>query len=161
GAVAASRRALAIDKTESQILPAVRWLIADNQLDEAARLGEILDRRLQDQARAYGRIVAAQIARARGRHVDAVATLRAGLKSAAVWLAHFTLGQAYVDAGAPREAFSECETCLKRRGEGYAVFLDDVPTARAVVPIRYWMGRAHEGMGLVPQAISDYQAFAS
>ena len=69
--------------------------------------------------------------------------------------------QAYLDAGAAAEAFSEFEACQKRRGEGYAVFLDDIPTARLVTPIAYWMGRAHEGMGLVPQARADYQAFTS
>ena len=135
GAVAAARRALAIDKTESQILPAVRWLIAANKLDEAAQLGAELDQGLEAQARAYGRIVAAQVAMARGKRVEAVDSLREGLKLADLWLVHFNLGQAYLAAGAPAEAFSEFEACLKRRGEGYAVFLDDVPTARSVAPL--------------------------
>jgi tetratricopeptide (TPR) repeat protein len=160
GAVAAARRALAFDKeTESQILPAVRWLIAANNLDEAAQLGAGLDQRLEAQARAYGRIVAAQVAMARGKRVDAVDAMREALKLADLWLVHFNLGQAYLAAGAPAEAFSEFETCLKRRGEGYAAFLDDVPTARAVAPVGYWMARAHQGMGLGPQALSDYRAF--
>ena len=158
-AVAAARRALAIDKTESQILPAVRWLIAANNLDEAAQLGAQLDRRLEAQARAYGRIVAAQVAMARGKRVEAVDALREGLKLADLWLVHFNLGQAYLGAGAPAEAFSEFEACLKRRGEGYAVFLDDVPTARSVAPLGYWVARAHEGMRLVPQALVEYRAF--
>jgi len=161
GAAAAARRALAIDKSESQIVPAARWLIAANEIDEASRLGQELDGRLETQARAYGRIVAAQVARARGRHVEAVDALRAALKLADLWLVRFNLGQAYLEAGAPAEAFSEFEACLKRRGEGYALFLDDIPTARAVAPIRYWMGRAHQGMGLAPQALSDYQSFTS
>jgi tetratricopeptide (TPR) repeat protein len=159
GAVAAARRALAIDKTEAQILPAVRWLIAAQQFDEAAQLGAGLDQRLEAQARAYGRIVAAQVAMARGQRVEAVDALRAGLKLADLWLVHFNLGQAYLDAGAPAEAFSEFEACLKRRGEGYAVFLDDVPTARFVAPLSYWVARAHEGMGLGPQAIAEYRAY--
>jgi tetratricopeptide (TPR) repeat protein len=159
GAIAAARRALAIDRTEPQIVPAARWLIAGHELDEAARLGQELDRRLEPQARAYGRMIAAQVADANGRHVEAVDALRDALKLADLWLVRFKLGQAYLDAGAPVEALSQFETCLKRRGEGYAVFLDDIPTTRAVAPIRYWMGRAHEGMGLLPQALTDYQAF--
>jgi serine/threonine protein kinase/tetratricopeptide (TPR) repeat protein len=159
GAVAAARRALAFDKTESQILPAVRWLIAANRIDEAAQLGAELDQRLEAQARAHGRIVAAQVAMARGKRVEAVDAMREALKLADLWLVRFNLGQAYLAAGAPAEAFSEFETCLKRRGEGYAAFLDDVPTARAVAPVGYWMARAHQGMGLGAQALSDYRAF--
>jgi len=159
GAVAAARRALAIDKTEAQILPAVRWLIAAKQFDEAAQLGAGLDQRLEAQARAYGRIVAAQVAMARGKRVEAVDALREGLKLADLWLVHFNLGQAYLGAGAAAEAFSEFEACLKRRGEGYAVFLDDVPTARFVAPLSFWVARAHEGMGLGPQALTEYRAY--
>ena len=36
-----------------------------------------------------------------------------------------------------------------------------MPSEVAVAPIRYWMGRAHEGMGLVPQAVTDYETFAA
>ena len=45
-------------------------------------------------------------------------------------------------------------------GRGYAAFLDDVPTARMVAPVRYWIAR-HQGMALLPQAISEYQTFVS
>jgi tetratricopeptide (TPR) repeat protein len=161
GAIAAGRRALAIDRTEAQIVPAARWLIAGHEFDEAGRLGQELDRRLEPQARAYGRMIAAQVAAARGRPVEAVDSLREALKLADLWLVRFNLGQAYLDAGAPAEALAQFEACLKRSGEGYAVFLNDIPTARAVAPIHYWLGRAHEGMGLVPQARADYQAFTA
>jgi serine/threonine protein kinase/tetratricopeptide (TPR) repeat protein len=160
-AVDHARRALAIANTESQVLPAVRWLIAANHVDEAARLGQQLDASLEAQPRAYGRVVAAQVAHARGRQVEAVDALRDALKLADLWLVRFNLGQAYLDAGAPTEALSQFEACLKRRGEGFAVFLDDIPTARAVAPVRYWMGRAHEAMGLMDQARGDYQGFIS
>jgi tetratricopeptide (TPR) repeat protein len=93
--------------------------------------------------------------------VEAVDALRDALKLADLWLVRFNLGQAYLDAGAPTEALSQFEACLKRRGEGFAVFLDDIPTARAVAPVRYWMGRAHEAMGLMDQARGDYQGFIS
>jgi eukaryotic-like serine/threonine-protein kinase len=158
-AVAAARRALAVDQTESQILPAVRWLIAANQVNEAEKLGAMLDQRLELQTRAYGRIVAAQVALARGKRVEAVDAMREALKLADLWLVRYHLGQAYLAAGAPAEALREFSECLKRRGEGYAVFLDDVPTARVVAPIHYWLGRAREGMGLTAQAIAEYQTY--
>jgi tetratricopeptide (TPR) repeat protein len=159
GAVAAARKALVIDKTEAQIVPAARWLVAAGNLDEAAGLGAELDKRLETQSRAYGRIVAAEIALARGRKVEAVDALREALKLADLWLVHYHLGLAYLEAAAPAEALSEFELCLKRRGEGFAVFLDDIPTVRYVAPVRYWMGRAREGLGLLPQAQAEYRAF--
>ena len=159
-AVAAARRALAIEKTEAQIVPSVRWLVAAKQFEEAEKLGAQLETSsLEGRTRAYGRIVAAQVALARGRPVDAVAAMREALKHADLWLVHFYLGQAYLAAGAPAEAFIEFEACMKRRGEGYAVFLDDLPTARVVAPVTYWMGRARQGMGLNPQAAAEYRTY--
>jgi serine/threonine protein kinase/tetratricopeptide (TPR) repeat protein len=161
-AVESARRALANNSGDpAYILPTVRWLIAAKQIDEAARLGEELDQKLAPQARAYGRVVAAQVARARGHYVDAVDALREVPAKTDLWLVRFNLGLAYLDAGAPTEALQQFELCQKRRGEGYAVFLDDIPTARAVTPLPYWVGRAHEGLSLTPQAVSDYQTFAS
>ena len=159
GAAAAARAALAIDKTEAQIVPAVRWLIASGSLDEVAALGAELDNRLEDQPIAYGRIVAAQLALARGKRAEGVAALREALKKADLWLVRFHLGLAYLDAGYYQEALSEFEGCLKRRGEGYAAFLDDVPTARYVAPLSYWIGRANEGQGFVAEARANYQQF--
>jgi serine/threonine protein kinase/Flp pilus assembly protein TadD len=158
-AVAAARRAMEVEKSEAQILPAVRWLIAAKQFDEAERLGAELDQSLEQRTRAYGRVVASQVAMARGKRVEAVDAMREGLKLADLWLVRYQLGQAYLAAGAPAEAFREFEECMKRRGEGYAAFLDDVPTARAVVPLNYWMGRAREGMGLMPQAVAEYRTY--
>src|SRR5206468_1913162 len=99
GAVAAARAALTISKTEAQILPATRWLIRAGASDEAARLGSELDSRLEPHARAYGRIVAAQIALARGRRADAVQALREAVKLGDLWLARLDLGVTYLEAG--------------------------------------------------------------
>jgi serine/threonine protein kinase/tetratricopeptide (TPR) repeat protein len=158
-AAAAARAALAIDKSEAQIVPAVRWLLEAGAVEEAARVGAELDGRLEAQPRAYGRVVAAQIALRGGRRVEAVDALREALKLADLWIARFYLGRAYLEAGYFAEALSEFELCLKRRGEGYAMFLDDVPTTRYVAPLPYWIGRAHEGLGLADQARGDYQTF--
>ena len=159
-AVAAARRALAVGtKSEAQILPAVRWLIAAKDVKAAEALGAELDKSLELRTRAYGRIVASQIALARGKPVEAVDAMREALKDADLWLVRYHLGQAYLAAGASAEAFSEFDACMKRRGEGYSAFLDDVPTARMVAPVTYWMGRAHEGMKLIPQALAEYRTY--
>ena len=158
-AMAASKAALAIDETEAAIIPAVRWLIAAGKLEEAAKLGTKLDNQLEPQTRAYGRIVAAQIALAGGRYSTAVDALREAQKFADLWLVRFYLGVAYLEAKYYAEALSEFELCEKRRGEGFAAFLDDIPTARYATALPYWMGRAHEGLGLKDKARSDYETF--
>jgi tetratricopeptide (TPR) repeat protein len=159
GAVAAARAALAIDKTEAQIVPAVQWLIAAGRLADAAALVADLDKSLEPQPQAYLRMVTGQLALARGKRAEGVAALREAQKLADLWLVRFHLGLAYLDAGYYAEALSEFALCVKRRGEGYAGFLDDIPTARYVSPLSYWTGRAHEGLGLAAEARADYQRF--
>ena len=159
-AAASARAALAIDKNETQIVPAVRWLLTTGGHETVAALGAELDNRLESQARAYGRVVAAQLALARGRRAEAVAALRDAQKLADLWLVRFNLGMAYLDAGYFAEALTEFDLCGgKRRGEGFAAFLDDVPTARYVSVLPYWTGRAHQGLGLAAEARADYQRF--
>ena len=84
---------------------------------------------------------------------------REAQKLADLWLVRFNLGRAYLEAGYYAEALSEFELCAKRRGEGYAAFLNDVPTARYVAALPYWTARAQEGLGLADQARSGYDAF--
>jgi hypothetical protein len=59
------------------------------------------------------------------------------------------------------EAISELELAEKRRGEAAAMFLDDWPTVHQLATLSYWLGRAHEGLGAVPSARQDYQAFVN
>jgi hypothetical protein len=77
------------------------------------------------------------------------------------WLARFDLGTAYVLAGAEHSAaaFAEFESCLKRQGEAGAIFLDDVPTYRYMVPLWYWMARAQEGLNMTSEANANYRKF--
>jgi hypothetical protein len=76
-------------------------------------------------------------------------------------LARFDLGMAYVQAGAYAEAVSELELADKRRGEAMAMFLDDWPTVHQAVALKYWLGRAHEGIGAIQVARQNYQSFLS
>ena len=71
----------------------------------------------------------------------------------------FYKGLAYIDLRAYPDALSELEQCEKRRGEATAVFLDDVPTFRYVVPLSYWLGRAHDGLGARDAAERHYRAY--
>jgi hypothetical protein len=77
-----------------------------------------------------------------------------------IWVVHFDLGRAYLDAGLFVEAGSEFERCLERRGEALELFTDDMPTYSYVPPVYYYLGRAEEGLGS-PGAANSYSKFVS
>jgi hypothetical protein len=76
-----------------------------------------------------------------------------------LWLVHYLLGVAYVEAGRFPEAIAEFDVCLKRRGEATAIFLDDVPSFRYWAPVPYWQGRAQEGLGLSGPAADSFKQY--
>ena len=49
--------------------------------------------------------------------------------------------------------------CLKRRGETMDVFFYDLPTARYLPQLYYWLGRAQEGVGLASDASRSFETF--
>ena len=71
----------------------------------------------------------------------------------------YLLGRAYLEAGRYPEAVAEFEECQKRIGEASDVFLDDWPTFHYVVPLKYYLARAQEGLGLTDSAVKNYQAY--
>ena len=127
---------------------------------QAAKLAAELNARLPTHSRAYGRLVdgwlAAEAGRTHRRRRRVPARAR---KLADFWLTRFSLGVAYVQAGAFAEALSELDACQRRRGEAMAVFLDDVPTARYLAALPYWLGRAQEGLGQRAAAAASYGRF--
>ena len=158
-AIRAARKALEISRSEEVAFPAARILIAVGRAQEADALAQELGAQLEPQRRAYGKLIEAGIARSRRQTVEALEALRSAQKLADVWLGRFMLGRLYVEAGRHAEAVSELELAQKRRGEATAVFLDDIPTYRYLVELPYWLGRAQEGLGLVPVAKANYQSF--
>jgi len=70
----------------------------------------------------------------------------------------YLLGRAYLEAGAFPDADRELETCVKRRGEATALFLDEAPTWRFYPPVAYYLGRAKEGLNS-PGAADSYKAY--
>ena len=143
----------------SQLVAGVEVYVALNDFEAARRITDSLAGRLQRNARAYGGILAGLIELRRENPVDSVDLIAAALQLADLWLGHFLLGRAYFDAGHYVEAMDEFETCLARRGEGTALFLDDVPTFRRVVQLHYWLGRAQEAVGLDQAAAGHFRAY--
>ena len=158
-AVAAVDKALAASRRDIDLVAAARLLIHVDRQPQAAKLAAELNARLPTQSRAYGRLVDGWLAADAGRATDAVAAFLESRKLADFWLARFSLGVAYVNAGAFGEALSELDSAQRRRGEAMAVFLDDVPTARYLSALPYWLGRAQEGLGQQAAATASYKTF--
>jgi predicted negative regulator of RcsB-dependent stress response len=115
--------------------------------------------RTQGYSRAYAQIVESMLASGPARAADRVDRLRAAQKTADLWLVHYLLGVAYVEAGGFAEAIAEFDMCVKRRGEAVAVFLDDVASFRYWAPLPYWQGRAQEGLGLSGPAAESFKRY--
>jgi len=62
------------------------------------------------------------------------------------WIGRFELARAYLEAGLFLEADSELERCVKRRGEAFELFLDNVPTNGYFPLVYYYQGRVCEGL---------------
>jgi tetratricopeptide (TPR) repeat protein/tRNA A-37 threonylcarbamoyl transferase component Bud32 len=171
-AVSAAESALKLSQSESIVVPTARVYVAAGREKDARALADKLDARLRPRSRAYGKLIAGEIALRRGQVTEAVDAFRASQQFAdnttivkgatkGYWLARLDLGIAYVLAGTEQSAaaFAEFETCLKRQGEAGSVFLDDVPTYRHIVPLWYWMARAQEGLNLKADAVSNYKKY--
>jgi len=157
-AIAAGTRACATSqKPEILFLAGEAFLLA-GQPERARALAADLARRFEPEPQAYARLIEAEILRETGQLQDALRTLRDAQRTLDTWLGRFALGRAYLDAGAFTEAYSEFETCARRRGEALVAFLDDYPSARYLPLIPYYLGRAQEGLKS-PAAKESYKSF--
>lgn len=157
-AAAAADRAVSASRSESILYWAAHTYIALSSEAKAERIAEELGRRLEPEPQATAKLIEAEVLLKRGKGPEALKVLQESRKLADSWLARLNSGRAYLEAGAFAEASSEFDACLKRRGEATAAFLDEVPTARLLPTVHYYLGRAQEGLGSAGAAES-YKAF--
>ena len=150
--------ALAVAQHEAVAVPAARLLARVGREDDARAIAGELNRSLQTQPRAYGKVIEGLLV-ASSSPADALDAFRAGVELADVWLARYAMGVTYVEAGAYAEALAQLEACFERRGEATAMFLDDVPSVRYLAALPYWLGRAQEGLGMSESATESYKSF--
>jgi eukaryotic-like serine/threonine-protein kinase len=158
-AVAAADSALKLTKSKEVQLSAGAIFLRAGRDGLAKTIAAELSQQLQPQARAYGKLLEGRLALKQRRRIDAVEAFLGAQKLADSWLARFDLGVAYVEAGSYAEGRAELETAEKRRGEATAIFLDEVPSFRYLVPLHYWLGRAQEGVGASDGARKNFQQF--
>jgi eukaryotic-like serine/threonine-protein kinase len=157
-AIAAAEKATALDKQPSIWHAAGTVLSKTGQEAKAQALASQLESSLDSESQLYGKLLEGEIALDRGNAKKAVLTLKDAGQKTDTWIGHFLLGRSFLEAGMYPEASSEIETCLKRRGEASAVYLDDVPTFRLLPPVYYYMGRVQEALNS-PAAADSYRSF--
>ncbi len=146
-AVAAANRALDLSQSPRVRFLAARVFAQAGETNEARAFAAMLAGELQAEPRAYAKIVEAELLLAAGDPRRAAAVLGESLALVDTWIGRYTLGRAYVEAGAYAQADSEFDRAMKRRGEALALFLDEEPTYGFFPAVHYWQGRVREGLG--------------
>ncbi len=160
-AVKEAEAALAAVEADTVKAAAGRVLAAAGRGPQAELVAGALATRLEADPQAYGRLILAELALARGQPRQAVDYARDAQKLADTWPGRVLLGRAYLGLSAFPEAYTEIEAAQKRLGEATAVYLDDVPTLGGVLPpVQYAMGLAQTGLRS-PAAGGSFAAYVA
>lgn len=143
----AAKRALEQSDTDKIRFLAGRVFAQAGATEEARKLADGLATDLQAEPRAYARILEGELALAAGDPRRAMASLVDANALLDTWIGRYTLGRAYLEAGAFAQADSEFDHCMTRRGEALALFLDEEPTYGFYPALEYYQGRVREGLG--------------
>ncbi|MDH4048501.1 MAG: tetratricopeptide repeat protein [Gammaproteobacteria bacterium] len=158
-AAEAADKALGVSDEEPWIIAAAMTYLAADRPERAQAIADRLGTELQPQSRAYGLMIKGLMASQQGRHVEAIETMTQGIALADLWLLRFGLGRVYVAAGYYAEALDEFMICQNRHGEAASLFLDDLPTYRYMVPLKYWLGVAQDGLGMKTAATESFRSY--
>jgi tetratricopeptide (TPR) repeat protein len=153
-----AERAIALARGENVLYPAARVFLATGRESKALALATELAGRLEPDPQAYAELILGEAELARGKSSEAIRHFVAARKIADTWAGRLDLGKAYLAARAFAEADAEFETCVKRRGEASALFLDESPTCRLIPTASYYQGLAREGLKS-PAAAEAFRSF--
>jgi len=131
-ALEAIGHALEIGTSDNSEVRAAMLLIELNEFEKADDIAHELSNDISSLRWAYADIIRASIAAAQTEPVKAVEFSKTAIATADLWLARFVLGNVYLDAGFPVQAYNEFQICNDRIGEALAMFLDDRPTFRMI-----------------------------
>jgi tetratricopeptide (TPR) repeat protein/predicted Ser/Thr protein kinase len=145
-ALSQAERALTMARGENILYPAAQVFIAAGREPAALALATELAGRLEPDPQAYAELIRGEVELSRGKAAEAIRHFTAAKKIADTWAGRLDFGKAYLDAGAFPQADDELETCIKRRGEATALFLEESPSYRVFPPVYYYLGRARAGL---------------
>jgi tetratricopeptide (TPR) repeat protein len=148
---AAILQGLAVQQGDGQLVPAALLHLKLGNTEAATDIANALVQQLQPKSRSFGRVILGAIAIEEGRFADAMDSIRAGIALTDSWLSRFYLGRAYFAAGHYLEALDEFESCMERKGEATALFLDDdEPTYHYMAALKTWLNKSREALGMPP-----------
>jgi serine/threonine protein kinase/tetratricopeptide (TPR) repeat protein len=160
-ALDASDQAIALaseSKQGERFYAASEIYIKAGATDKARDLAARLVRKPQPVNQMYGKLITGYMSLERGDPVNATTLFEEAQALNDTWLGRFALGLCYLELESYAEAYTEFDTCLNRRGEAMAVFLNDWPSFRYLDTLHYYLGRAQEGIGS-PAAKESYRKF--
>jgi eukaryotic-like serine/threonine-protein kinase len=155
---AAAQKALANSQSEKIKFLAARAFLEAGDTAKAHQLATTLGAQLQSDPQAYSKIILAEAALKEHDARQAIQLLTEAQNLVDIWIVHFDLGRAYLEAGAFAEADGEFDRCIKRRGEVLELFSDDMPTYSYLPPVYYFQGRARDGLKS-SGAVDSYKAY--
>ncbi len=155
---AALATASKVTKEYSREFLAAMVQLAAGDLADPAATADRLSRETPALARGLAALLRAEATRLAGKPDDAVAMDRAAISIDNGWVGHFLLARSLFDAHRYAEARTELDTCMRRRGEGAAIFYDDNSTMRMLPPVTYWLARTLDALH-DPQAKATYAQF--
>ena len=145
-AIAAADKALANSKAVKIRFLAARTFIAAGDIARARPLIDGLAAELQAEPQAHAQILEGEIALANGDTRQAIKVLTEANTALDTWIGRYTLGRAYLEAGAFPQADSEFDRCIKRRGEALSLFVDEDPSFGYFPAVYHAQGRVREGL---------------
>jgi len=159
-AAAAAERAVKANEPDDGIhFLAARTFVEIGQISRAQQLAKDLKAKLQQQPKSLAQLIAGDIALKQNQLSEAIDAYREARKLHDSWLAHFSLGKAYVEAMHFPEALPELDTSDKRSSETADMFDSNISSLRYLPPLYYWLGRAQEGLGATEAAQKSYQRY--
>jgi tetratricopeptide (TPR) repeat protein/predicted Ser/Thr protein kinase len=159
-AEAAANKALAASQSQKIRFLAARTLAETGQAAKAKSLATALSTEVQSEAQSYAKLILGEIALKQHDAQEALQLFSDAQKLNDIWLVHFDLGRAYLEADAYAEADAEFDKCTKRRGEVLELFTDDMPTYSYLPAVYYLQGRARDGLKS-PGAADSYKTYVS
>jgi tetratricopeptide (TPR) repeat protein/tRNA A-37 threonylcarbamoyl transferase component Bud32 len=138
--------ALSGTSNESVLYSGAMIVLGAGKVERAQSLAATLGAMPSPEPQAYARLVEGEIDLLKGKLPEAIKKFHEAQGQVDTWIGHVALGRAYLAAGQFTEAYSEFESCLKRRGEAASVFLDDLPSMKRLPQVYYYLGRSQEGL---------------
>jgi tetratricopeptide (TPR) repeat protein len=157
-AIAAADKALATDNSVKIRFLAGRIFIEAGDIRRAETVITQLGSEIHAEPQAYAKILEGGLALNRGDARQAMKVLLEANALLDTWIGRFDLGRAYLDAGLLTQADSEFDSCIQRRGEALALFVDEEPTYAFFPPVYYYRGRVGEALK-ADKFVESYNAY--